>query len=308
MTRTAVALGGNAILRGGEGTVEEERRRIRETRTELRPLHDDGHDLLFTHGNGPQVGARLLTETKASGEPEPLDVLVAETQARIGYHLQLGLGDAFGGRPVVVLTRTRVDPDDPGFDDPSKPVGPEYTDLDPSAASFPVTEVHGANGRAYRRVVPSPDPVEVLEADRIRRLAEAADGPVICGGGGGVPVVRRDGRPGEYEGVAAVVDKDRTTRLLAETVGADSLLFLTDVDAAYRGFGTADEEPIREATPATLRDLLAAGEFGAGTMRPKVEAAAAFVADTGGTALITSPERLRDALDGDAGTRVVPAS
>lgn len=317
MSDTVVALGGNAILESGEGTVADQRARIRETRDALAPLVARGRDLTLTHGNGPQVGHRLLAEEAAEGEPEPLDVLVAETQAQVGYLLAGEFGDALGGRPTALVTRVRVDPDDPAFENPQKPVGPYYSPEEAAAKPFETTAVHrssdSADGRddaaggatAHRRVVPSPEPEKLLEADRIRRLVDDDGGPVICGGGGGVPVVPADS-PGVYDGVAAVVDKDHTSRLVAEAVDADTLLFLTDVDAAYLDYGTPDQRRLAEATPAEVREHAADGQFPAGSMGPKMDACARFVAETGGEALITAPDRLPAALDGEAGTRIVP--
>ncbi|MBP2250034.1 carbamate kinase [Halarchaeum solikamskense] len=312
MSRFVVALGGNALLRSGEGSVAEQRARIAETRDALEPLHERGHDLVFTHGNGPQVGNRLLAEEESEGDAEPLDVLVAETQAQVGYLLQSGFGDAFGGPPAPVVTRVRVDPDDPGFDDPAKPVGPYYTASEAAEKPFETTAIHGGggDGTRYRRVVASPDPVEILEADHLAALVENGAGPVVCGGGGGVPVVPSDdagSTPGDYEGVPGVVDKDHTTRLVADVVDAETVVMLTDVDAVYRNYDTDDPTPIRETTPSELRALREADEFPAGSMRPKVSACARFVDETGGRAIVTDPESLVAALDGDAGTTVRPA-
>ncbi|MBP1954644.1 carbamate kinase [Halarchaeum rubridurum] len=323
MSRFVVALGGNALLRSGEGTVAEQRARIDETRAALEPLHERGHDLVFTHGNGPQVGNRLLAEEQSEGDAEPLDVLVAETQAQVGYLLQTGFGDAFGGPPAPVVTRVRVDPDDPGFDDPAKPVGPYYTASEAAEKPFETSEVHGGGeGTRYRRVVASPEPIELLEADHLAALVENRAGPVVCGGGGGVPVVPRDETANEnaaseaatgdsdreaYEGVPAVVDKDHTTRLVADVVDADTVVMLTDVDAVYQDYASDDPTPIRETTPGELRALREADEFPAGSMRPKVGACARFVDETGGRAIVTDPDSLAAALDGEAGTTVRPA-
>ncbi|MFB6234694.1 MAG: carbamate kinase [Halopenitus sp.] len=323
MPRAIVALGGNTLLRSGEGTVAEQRERLRETRAALRPLRERDDEVVFTHGNGPQVGNRLLAEEESSGSTEPLDVIGAETQAQVGYLLQGAFGDAFGPDPAVVVTRTRVDPDDPAFETPTKPIGPYYTQAEAAEQPFETTEVHRDGETAYRRVVPSPKPASVLEIDRIRTLARDDAGPVICGGGGGVPVVaagKSDGSvastetehddsvaPDEgtrFEGVAAVIDKDHTSRLVAEAVDADELLLLTDVDAAYVDYGTEDQRPIGATTPPELREYLDAGEFAAGSMQPKVEASVDFVEAVGGRAIITSPDKLADGLRGEAGTRV----
>ncbi|MGZ0745768.1 amino acid kinase family protein [Haloparvum sp. AD34] len=315
MPRAIVALGGNTLLRSGEGTVAEQRERMRKTREDLRPLRERDYDVLFTHGNGPQVGNRLLAEEESSGPAEPLDVIGAETQAQVGYLLQGAFGDAFGPDPAVVVTRTRVDPDDPAFENPTKPIGPYYTESEAAGQPFETTEVHRDGGTAYRRVVPSPRPVSVLEIDRIRTLVRDDAGPVICGGGGGVPVVAADDGDGagessdtdRFEGVPAVIDKDHTSRLVAEAVDADELLLLTDVDAAYLDYGTEDQRPIGATTPSELRAHLDAGEFAAGSMQPKIEACVDFVEAVGGRAILTSPARLGDALRDEAGTRVTPA-
>ena len=300
MPAAVVALGGNTLLHGGEGGIDEQRRQIERAADDLVTLRDRGYDLAITHGNGPQVGD-LLREQADAEHPRPLDVLVAETQAQIGSLLGQALDSRLDGTPATVVTHAVVDPEDPAFDNPAKPVGPYYDADEAADCDFETAEVTRADGTtAYRRVVPSPAPTAVVERDRIATLL--GDGrPVICGGGGGVPVVREDGG---LRGVPAVIDKDHTARLLGQSLVADELLFLTDVDCAYLNFGEADQRPIGATTPAALREHLDAGEFGEGSMRPKVAAAARFVAEGGERAIITSPDRLADALDGDAGTRV----
>jgi len=295
-----VALGGNALLRGGEGTIEDQRRSIRQTAPHIGALYEDGHDLVFTHGNGPQVGQLLLqNEESTSVTPKPLDVLGAESQAQIGYLLQQELHNALDVTPVTTVTQTRVDPDDPAFDEPTKPVGPFYEEDQVAEKEFPVKQVTtNDGGLAYRRVVPSPEPVEIVESERIGALIDTGQ-PVICVGGGGVPVVEEDG---DVRGVEAVIDKDRATQVLANDIGADELLLLTDVEAAYRNFGTDDQERLAELTPEEARRLLDAGEFGEGSMAPKVEACAEFVENGGERAIITSTETATEALTGSAGT------
>lgn len=306
MRRTVVALGGNALLEGGDGSVADQRRNVRETRPHLAALAERDRELVLTHGNGPQVGA-LLLQNEASDAPEmPLDVLVAETQAQIGHLLGSELDDALG-RTTTVLTRVRVDADDPRMDDPTKPVGPYYDADEAASKPFETTRVSTDDGDdAYRRVVPSPRPQSVLEAERIADAVDAGS-TVVCGGGGGVPVVPGENGP---EGVEAVVDKDYTSRLVADAVDADELVMLTDVDAVYEDFGEESETRIAEATPGELRERIDAGEFPAGSMRPKARACAEFVAgdDGGDLAVITSPANLEATLDGDAGTRVVRPS
>ena len=298
MSVIVVALGGNSLLRDGEGTIEDQRRTIRRTIPHVVDLSDRGHDLVFTHGNGPQVGQLLLqNEHSSSASVKPLDVLVAESQAQIGYLLQQELHNALDDVPVTTVTQTRVDPDDPAFDDPTKPVGPFYDENEAAEKDFPTKRVTTGNG-AYRRVVPSPLPLEVVESDRIAEMV-AAGHPTICVGGGGIPVVE-DG--GDLRGVEAVIDKDLATRVLATNIGADELLLLTDVDAAYRNFGTEGQVRLGKLTPDEATDLLDAGEFGEGSMAPKVEAGVEFVENGGDRSIITSIEGATEALTGDAGT------
>lgn len=302
MQRAVVALGGNALLgRDEAATIENQRRHARDTVLALDGLRERGYDLVLTHGNGPQVGSLLLEAESAAGTGYPLDVLVAETQAQIGYVVASEFDAAFDARTAVLVTRVVVRADDPGFDDPTKPVGPFYDEREAKSRDFHTARVTTPEGElAYRRVVASPEPTRVVESDRIRTLV--ADGAtVVCGGGGGVPMVEtRDGR----SGVTAVVDKDHTSRLVAETVDATLLVMLTDVPCASRGFGTDAQEPIRSVTPDGARDLLDADVFGTGSMRPKVEACVRFVEDTGGRAVICDDATLDMALDGEAGTTV----
>lgn len=302
MTRTVVALGGNTLLRRGEGTIAEQRSRIRETLPALDALSDGEGDLVLTHGNGPQVGALLLQQEADGGPARPLDVLVAETQAQIGYLLQQELDNRLDDVAVSVVSQTVVDADDPAFDEPTKPIGPFYTDAEAAEKPFETTEVRRSDGTpARRRIVPSPAPVRVVESGRVRELVETG-AVVVAAGGGGVPVVET--ADGDLRGVEAVVDKDHASRVLAEAVGASRLVVLTDVEAVYLDYGGPDQRALGEVTPADLRRHLDSGEFAAGSMKPKVEACAAFVEAGGDAAIITSPERLPDALVGEAGTRV----
>lgn len=299
-----VAVGGNTLLgRHGQATAAEEVAVIERTARLLADALEAGCDLVLTHGNGPQVGNLLVQQESAPETPQhPLDVLVAETQAGIGYLLQQALDNesSEGTEALTLVTQVVVDPDDPAFASPTKPVGPFYTEAEASSKSFETRAV-GDGERSYRRVVPSPEPIAVVEADEIARLVERGN-LVICGGGGGIPVVRDDG----LRGVEAVVDKDHTSRLLASELGAETLVLLTDVEYAYVNYGDPDQRPLREVSAADLRRHLDAGEFATGSMRPKVEACCRFVEGEGERAVITTPERLADALAGDAGTRVVP--
>jgi len=299
---TVVALGGNALLRKGErGTAAEQRANLADTFEAIAPLLR-GTPVALTHGNGPQVGNELLRQELGSAEapPLPLYLAVAQTQAEIGALMASEIPPAAGREAVVVLTRVVVAADDPAFASPSKPVGPFY---DAAQAE----ELEGERGwqmredagRGWRRVVPSPRPLEILELESVRALLATGAVTVACGGGG-IPVVRREGR---VDGVDAVIDKDHASALLAAGLGADRLLILTQVPAVERNFGTPDAEPLRQLSPGRDDGLL--GDLPAGSMRPKVEAAFAFVQETGGEATITSAEALRN---GEAGTRIVPAS
>jgi carbamate kinase len=299
VTRVVVAVGGNAIE--ADGSFDARRRTATETAASVAAAAH-GTDLVVTHGNGPQVGNRLL-EVEASDVPDrPLDALVAETQAAIGSLLRRGLEPVLD-RPVGgLLTRVVVDADDAAFDDPDKPVGPWYSEAEAADLAFETARV-GEGDRPYRRVVPSPTPESVPDAAAVRALLDAGQA-VVCGGGGGVPVVERSGG---LEGVAAVVDKDLTSAALADAVDADRLVFLTDVDGAYLDYGTAEERRLEAVDPVTVRSSLADGEFGAGSMAPKMRAAAR-VAGSGGTAVVAHVEDPAGALAGEAGTVVQPSN
>lgn len=313
MPRAVVALGGNALLGADESaTVENQRQHARETVQSLQVLRDQGYELALTHGNGPQVGTLLLEQEDAEGVPEyPLDVLVAETQAQVGYIIASEFDRAFETTSASLVTRVLVDPDDPAFEEPSKPIGPYYDDAEAAAPARAEGAASGefemravttpAGESAYRRVVPSPRPTQVLEADHIRSLVESS-ATVVCGGGGGVPV--SSGENDGLHGVAAVVDKDYTSRLIAEDIDAELLVMITDVPCAYENFGTADQEPLRELSPSRVRELLDAGTFGEGSMAPKMRACARFVEGTGGTAVICDESNLAEALTDDAGTTI----
>ncbi len=298
---SVVALGGNALMRPGErGTAAEQRANLRDVCAALRPLLDD-EPLVVTHGNGPQVGNELLRHERAADEapPLPLYLAVAQTQAEIGALIESEL-EPVAGRPVAcLLTHVVVDRDDPAFAEPSKPVGPFY---DEHRARQLKDErgwrvVHDA-GRGWRRVVPSPAPLEIVELASVRALLEAGTIVVACGGGG-IPVTQRNGR---LAGVDAVIDKDRASSLLARALDAERLVILTEVPAVYRDFGTSRQQELRELSVDEAGNLL--DELEAGSMRPKVEASVDFVRATGHETLITSAEALSDALAGEAGTRI----
>jgi carbamate kinase len=302
--KVAVALGGNALLQRGERPDSDiQESHVASAVDALAPMLRS-HDVIITHGNGPQVGLLALESASdpALSRPYPFDVLGAQTQGMIGYWLVQALQRAAGGKHAVCLIcRTLVHPDDPAFAHPSKFVGPVY-DKDTAVR---LAADHGwdvrEDGPSWRRVVPSPEPAELVELDTIRLLTGHGV-TVVCSGGGGIPVV--DDGSGRLRGVEAVVDKDLAAAVLARAVGADALLLLTDVDAVVDGYGTPDARPISHATPAELR----ARWFPSGSMGPKVEAACRFVEATGGIAAIGRLDHASALLDGTAGTTVVPGT
>jgi carbamate kinase len=296
-----VALGGNALMRPGErGTAAEQLANLREACEALRPLLGED-ELVITHGNGPQVGNELLRHERGAEEvpPLPLYLAVAQTQAEIGALIESELMPVAGRAVACLLTHVVVAEDDPAFSEPTKPIGPFYNE----ARAQELERDRGwkivhDSGRGWRRVVPSPLPLEVVELESVRSLLRGGAIAVACGGGG-IPVARRDGR---LVGLDAVIDKDRASSLLARELDADRLVILTEVPAVYRAFGTDRQEEIRGLVADEAKALVP--ELAAGSMRPKVEAAIEFARATGHDALITSPAALDTALEGEAGTRI----
>jgi len=311
MERVVVALGGNALLRRGEeDTFENLYRSARLAAERIADIAVAGWEVVVTHGNGPQVGRILLQQEAAKRfiHPMPLDVCGAQSQGQIGYLLQVTIGDVFFERgmerPVAtVLTLTRVPPEDPAFADPTKPIGPFYEEpearaLEASQGWAMRPDAHGG----YRRVVPSPNPYSIVEAPVIANLV--GDGViVIASGGGGVPVIEDGPR---LVGVEAVVDKDLAAAILARDVGAGTLLILTDVARVERNFGTDRAEALERVTARHARELLEAGEFGAGSMGPKVGSALNFLQHGGARAAIGDLDDAVAVLEGTAGTTIVP--
>lgn len=296
--RVVAALGGNALLRRGEpAEAELQRRRVADAARALAGLAEE-HELVVTHGNGPQVGLLALqAEAYRDVGPYPLDVLGAESEGMIGYLLDQQLGNVLGGRRVAtLLTQVAVDPADPAFAHPSKPIGPVYDEARARELSRDRGWAIAADGAGWRRVVASPEPRRVVELETIRLLVEAGV-TVVCAGGGGIPVVERDG---SLRGVEAVVDKDLAAALLARDLDADALLLLTDVPAVQVGWGTTAARPLRRATPEELERL----DLAAGSMGPKARAAASFAATPGRVAVIAALGDAAAALAGEAGTRV----
>jgi len=301
--RVVVALGGNALLRRGQPmTTENQRANVRVACDHLAPIAEH-HELIISHGNGPQIGLLALEEAAYEEVPEaPLDVLGAETQGMIGYLVEQELGNRLPfERPLAsLLTMIEVDPDDPAFADPSKPIGPVYDKSEADRLAAERGWTFKPDGDRMRRVVPSPVPQRIFEHRPIRWLLERGC-VVICAGGGGIPTAYRPGR--ELIGIEAVIDKDRASALLARNIEADVLIMATDAQAVFVGFGTPQQRAIAEANPAVLLTEYEA-EFAAGSMLPKVVAACDFAKATGKPAMIGALADIDAMLAGTAGTRV----
>jgi len=309
-----VALGGNAILQPGQrGTFDEQMYNVHATCEQLaRMVASEEYKLVVTHGNGPQVGNILLQNEagKDVAAPMPLYVCGAESQGLIGYMIQQNLGNLLaesgkGDIPIAtIVTQVVVDRKDDAFVHPTKPVGPFYSEAEASSLHEEKGyDVREDAGRGWRRVVPSPDPMEILEKEAIRRLVEAR-AIVIASGGGGIPVVREDGG---VVGVDAVIDKDLAGERLAADVGASILMILTDVDSVRLHYGTPEETPLSRMTLEEAKRYHADGHFAKGSMEPKVRAAIRFVEAGGERAIITSLHKALDALNGAAGTTITGA-
>ncbi|MFO8082793.1 MAG: carbamate kinase [Desulfobacterales bacterium] len=299
-----IALGGNALIRKGqEGTIEEQFGNLRVPIRQIAALAEN-YKIVITHGNGPQVGNIMLQQESCKKVPKlPLEILVAQTQGQIGYMIESAIDEALmeigiNDRLLVsLITYVVVDKDDPGFKKPSKPIGPAFTEKEASGLPYPTLRT----SKGYRRVVASPNPLTIVEKREIQNLIQM-DFIVICCGGGGIPVVR-EGRA--FSGVDAVIDKDIASALLAEEISADIFMIATDVPGAMLNFGTTGQKLIRRLTQESARLYSQQGEFGAGSMLPKVKATVSFVSQTGKRAVITSIEHIKDSIEKTAGTEVV---
>lgn len=305
-----IALGGNAILQPGQrGTVEEQLSNIESTADQIAELISRGCRIVVTHGNGPQVGAILIQQEagREQAPPMPLDVCGAQSQGQIGYMLQQSLGKMLARRsierPVVtVVTQMVVSPHDPAFQHPTKPVGPFYTE-DYARRRMQSTNEKWIEdaGRGWRRVVPSPDPIRIVERDAIISLVHSG-AIVIANGGGGIPVIERNGH---YEGIEAVIDKDLGGECLARDVKADILMILTDVGQVALNYRMPDQRNLDTVTLAEITRYQQEGHFKAGSMGPKVEACRRFVDRGGEASIIASLEHAVDAVEGRRGTRII---
>ncbi len=307
-----VAIGGNSLTSPGTCTGNRDTHRLaREVCEELALIAEQWGSLVVTHGNGPQVGFELLRNASASSivPPDGMDVNVAATQGYIGYLLQQVLGDVLEemGRDIPVagvVTQVQVDPADPGFQNPTKPVGPFYSAEEAAALADSEGFVMREDaGRGWRRVVPSPIPKKIIELSSIKALVEAGQ-IVICTGGGGIPVVREGKR---IRGVAAVIDKDHASALLATMLEADTFVISTGVCEVYTDFGKPSQKALRHLTASEARELVDQGHFASGSMLPKIKAALGFLKHRGGgRVVITCPGSLLKALEGGTGTTIVP--
>ncbi|WP_076464137.1 carbamate kinase [Actinomyces mediterranea] len=298
--RIVVALGGNALLRRGDiPDASTQIAHVQRAAQDLARLAEE-HELIITHGNGPQVGVLALESAQDTRLTEcyPFDTLGAETQGMIGYWLLQALQNALPGRHVAsLINQTLVLAGDPAFDRPTKFIGEVYSKEQAEALAQEKGWAIKADGEHYRRVIASPQPQRIIETRMLRVLVNAG-AVVICAGGGGIPVIRNE--QGKLQGIEAVIDKDLTASVLAESLDADALLILTDVDGVHEGFGTPEARAVRRATPASLRGM----NLPAGSMGPKVEAVCRFVELTGGTAAIGRLEDAVDIIAGTAGTVV----
>ncbi len=310
--RIVIALGGNALQKKGEASAKDQQKIASETAKALVPIIKAGHQIVIVHGNGPQVGNILIHEeavNTAEVPTLPLDSCVAMSQGSIGYWLQQALTDelrkdGLNNTVVTVVTQMLVDKNDEAFKDPSKPIGPYYkTEADAqNEAKFRGFVVKEDSGRGWRRVVPSPKPLDIIEKDVIKNLVDD-NFVVIAAGGGGVPVIMTS--ENGLQGIEAVIDKDYSAAVVADLIEADSLIILTAIDSVVLNYGTPQQQAINHATVAEMKEYIRQGHFPAGSMLPKVKAATQFVNKPGRKAIIASLESAADAIDGTVGTTIV---
>jgi len=311
MKTILLAVGGNSLIRAGQkGSSVEQLANARRTAAEIVNLIREGHHLVVTHGNGPQVGAALLRSERAADQVpgQPLDICGACTQGEIGYLLEQSLTNELARAglhtPVIaLLTQSVVSAEDPAMQHPTKPIGPFYSrqEAEEKRRSLGWQIVEDAS-RGYRRIVPSPDPVEIVELEVIRDLVGHGVLVVACGGGG-IPVVRKDGT---LTGTDAVIDKDRASALLASRLGVDLFVISTDTDYVYLDYKKPTQSPLLSVTASEIEKHLLEGQFPAGSMGPKVESVLRFLLAGGKEAIITSCDHLGKAVTGRAGTHILP--
>jgi carbamate kinase len=299
--RVVIALGGNALLqRGQKLSMENQRANVARAAKAIADVIKAGHEVIIAHGNGPQVGLMALQDAAYDRSvASPLDVLIAESAGMIGYLIEQELANLFPPEKLfaTVLTEIEIDPQDPAFLNPAKPVGPVYSKDEASQLAKANGWTVGPDGDKYRRLVASPGPKRILRIDVIKILAKQGV-TVICAGGGGIPVTQLDG--GRYAGIEAVIDKDRTSALLATQIGADALLIMTDVDGVFRDWGTPKQTQIGVMKAAEIKS----SDYPAGSMGPKLEAAASFVEASGKFCGIGKLDDALAILEGRAGTMI----
>ncbi len=306
-----IAMGGHAFIGDRErGTEQDHKRNAATISKQLMTLVERNYNIVVTHGNGPQVGSLLLQNelSRTEVEPMPLDVLVAETQGSLGYLLQQSLQNELRSRAalrhvVAVICEVLVDRQDPAFSQPTKPIGRFLAQKEAEELRDRLGwQIVEDAGRGWRRVVPSPRPVKVVQCETIREAAQAGHIVIACGGGG-IPIT--SGEEGAYEGIEAVIDKDLTSAVLANQIGAQLLIILTAVPNVSVRYKKPDEKKLNAVTLREIRQFMMAGEFPPGSMGPKIEAVVNFLEGGGQRALITNPQSLQDALEGRAGTHFV---
>ncbi len=291
--KIVIALGGNAILQKGEkGTEEEQRKNVMKSCRQIAKLIND-HEIVIAHGNGPQVGNLFIQQQRAERElpPMPLHLCDAMTQGQIGYWIQQSLRDLSKKEVVTVITQVLVDKEDPAFKNPTKPVGPFYEEKQSKDMVYDA-------GRGYRKVVPSPKPIKIIELESIKELIDSGTIVIACGGGG-IPVIEENGK---LKGVEAVIDKDRASQVLANEIEAEVLIILTSVSNVYLNYQKPNQKVLYNLTTEEAKKYLEEGHFAEGSMKPKIEAAVEFIENGGKKAIITSLDKIVEALEGEAGT------
>lgn len=314
MKTAVIALGGNALLKAEDtGTYEEQKRNVRESARHLASIIEMGYDVIITHGNGPQVGNILLQNEIASAHdipPMPLDVCVAESQGLIGYMIQQALTNELRKRGMEravtsLIVQVVVDEHDPAFNNPTKPIGLFYSEKEAKTLmknrGWKMVEDRARGG--WRRVVPSPEPVDIVEKDAIKRLIFGKNPGeiIIAAGGGGIPVIKTEHG---YKGVEAVIDKDRASALLAKLIGEKLFIILTSIENVYINYGKPDERPLKNVSLQEIKKYFGEGHFPPGSMGPKIEASIDFLENGGEEVIITSPENLEKAITQGKGTHI----
>lgn len=310
--KALIAIGGNSLIRAGQrGTIEEQYDNAFQTALAIAKMLKDGWEIIVTHGNGPQAGAALIRSERASNEvyTHPLDMCVATTQSEIGYILQRAFIDAFRligikSETVTIPTLVVVDEKDPAFTKPSKPIGPFYTrEIALQKQKQLGWQVVEDAARGWRRVVPSPEPIEILGVDIIEKIIDMGV-LIVALGGGGIPVIKKD--DGSIIGSEAVIDKDRSSALLAATLNVDVFIISTDADKVYLNYKKNNQKGLDLVSLSEIENYYKEGHFPPGNMGPKIEAVTRFLKQGGKKAIITTFEFITDALEGKAGTTIIP--